>query len=178
MHAGELLRILLRWVHLLAAVVWIGGAILLLAAVRPAAHEGSAELQGSFVKALQARYRDLVEGSIIVLVVTGGLLTFDRLSGPGSSVPYAALLTLKVTLAVWMFYLAYRMRRRGRPRRARAEAGDRAPPAEGGGAAAAARPGASAAPTAARGFAPVLVLVLGILVLLLSEVLRTVYGSL
>jgi uncharacterized membrane protein len=183
----------LRWAHLLAAVAWVGGGLFYLVVLRPASRALPDPWRGSLITAAQARYRELVEATIAVLVVTGAVLSFDRLSGPGSSLPYVSLLALKVSLAAWMFYLAYRMgrlaggRRGDAGTRGRREAGrDAGWQTADGGRQSGALPGTGdpslqhfrSRHSPASSVAPRLVLALGGVVLLLAVALRVVYGSL
>src|SRR5688572_3586558 len=62
-------------------------------------------------QAVYRGFRELADASIVVFVVTGAILTFDRLSSSAATVTYLATLAAKVVLAVIMFALATRMRR-------------------------------------------------------------------
>ena len=101
--------LVVRWVHTLAAVLWVGGSLLYLLALRP-----SLRLEGEGVASVSRRialeFRGLVDTSIVVLVLTGVVLSFDRLSSPFVEVPYGLALGIKVVLSVSMFLLAYSRR--------------------------------------------------------------------
>lgn len=90
------------------------------------------------------RFGGLVDLCAFALVVTGAVITFDRLGTPRLPLAYPATLGLKVALAVWMFALARGLRRRRR---------------------------ASGTTAGLR------VLALGLAVMLLAEVLRSIYES-
>ena len=62
--------------------------------------------------AVAAEFRGLVDVCIIVLVVTGAILSFERLTGGFVGVPFVVTLGLKILLTLWMFYLALSLRRR------------------------------------------------------------------
>ena len=103
--------------------------------------------------AIDRRFRDLVQLSIVTLVVTGAVITFDRLElQPGPS--YAITLGIKVALAIWMFVLAQDLASRGRRRIIERRLGAEPPPP--------------------RGAPSWLVLALGVAVLLLSDVLKVI----
>jgi uncharacterized membrane protein len=104
--------LVVRWVHTLAAVLWVGGSLLYLFALRP-----SLRLEGEGVASVSQRialeFRGLVDTSIIVLVLTGVVLSFDRLSSRFVEVPYGLALGIKVIISLWMFWLAYARRSSG-----------------------------------------------------------------
>ena len=115
MSAGDLLIALLRWAHALAAIAWLGGGAYATLVLGP-------QLAGLEDREVAARLRSgtarefgrLIDASIVVFVVSGVLLTFDRLAGRGASVAYGIVLGLKVGLALWMFAIAQGFKRRGR----------------------------------------------------------------
>ena len=147
----DLFRVAIRWLHLLAAVAWVGGSIFYLLVLQPAAREGSISLPAS----LHARFQELVQISIITLLVTGALLTFDRLQlEPGSA--YVVTLGIKVALAVWMFLLAQDLVRRAR-RRAIERRLTSAPPS-----------------ASQKNEATSFILALGLVILVLSDVLKVI----
>jgi uncharacterized membrane protein len=110
---ADLLLVTLRWAHSLAAVVWIGGTIFYLLVIGPARAEGGRNGEPpAFWAAASARYRELFEVSVFIFIASGALLTFDRLSR-GAGTAYAALLAVKIVLALAAFHLGFRVRRRG-----------------------------------------------------------------
>ena len=102
--------LVIRWAHALAAVAWVGGGAFYLLVLRPAlrrvrgvppeAHAGIA-----------AEFRGLVGTAIIVLLLTGALLTLARLTESSITAPYVAVLVVKIALAALMFALAWHRRR-------------------------------------------------------------------
>jgi hypothetical protein len=66
------------------------------------------------LSAARQRFREVTELSLLVLLATGAVLTFDRLSR-GAAGLYAALLALKVVCAVLAYQFAFRWRRVGLP---------------------------------------------------------------
>ena len=99
-----------RWLHVVSAVAWVGGSIFYLLVLRPASRRNprAAELLG---EAAATEFRALVDTCIIVLVVTGGVLTFHRLESASVGAAYVLVLAVKVALAAVMFALAWRRRR-------------------------------------------------------------------
>ncbi len=99
-------RILLRWVHAVAALFWVGGSLFLYLVQRPAVRALPEPVRPVLEKAVRHRFRELVNTAIVVLLVSGVVLTFDRLSSPAATTAYAAVLGAKVVLALVAFYLA------------------------------------------------------------------------
>ena len=139
-----------RWAHAIAAVAWVGGGLFYLFILRPAVVGGS--LSSDSARAATERFGGLVKLAMWTLVVTGAVLFFTRISEPTATARYAAVLALKVALSAWMFFIAIRRRRRLAD-------------------AVAVRPGRIRAVAAALGHVN-MVVVLGVVVFLLSDVLR------
>lgn len=145
--ALDVFRTAIRWLHLLAAVAWIGGATFYLLALTPQLQQLTPEVRAG----IDRRFRDVVQLCTLALIATGAVLTFDRLQlQPGPA--YVVTLGVKVALAVWMFILAVDLANRGRRRLIERRAG---------------------APRS-RGAPSWLVLALGMAVLLLSDVLKVI----
>ena len=130
MDSSDLWRILLQWVHLLAAVAWVGGSLFFWLVWRPAARraadtpeaqpgpssEASEPSWRAFEAAVRREFRDVVKIAVGALVLTGAVLTFDRLAGAEASLLYGIVLGLKVAAALAMIWLVglLRPRRPGR----------------------------------------------------------------
>jgi uncharacterized membrane protein len=101
---AEALLVVLRWLHAIASVVFLGwSAVLWLDG--PPRDDSSAARQ---------RFKEITELTLLVFLATGVILTFDRLSR-GAGNLYAAVLVLKVVCAVVMYQFAFRWRRVGLP---------------------------------------------------------------
>jgi uncharacterized membrane protein len=105
---GEALIVLIRWIHAMAAVLWIGAAFAILAirAGLPSAGTPITDL-------VDRAYRDLTEAAIPIFLLTGALLTFERFSRGVPGPAYIGLLSAKLVLAFGMFHLGYAVRRSG-----------------------------------------------------------------
>ena len=115
------LLVVLRFIHVLAAALWVGGGIVVLAA-RGAAN--MPPLPGATSAALGRTVGRLVGTGFAVFVVTGVLLTFNRLAEQSIDAAYIAVLVSKTLLALAMFRLAVPGRRPAQPQ---ASASDRPP---------------------------------------------------
>jgi uncharacterized membrane protein len=152
---SEPFEIFILWAHAMAAVAWIGGSIFYALALNPALEEvGPTPERISLVSVASREFRELVKLGILVFIVTGVILTVSRLSLPRVTNAYVAVLVVKVSLSMVMFWLAGRLG----PRQSRGMPGE--------------------APAKPRPWwlrPQYLILMLGSLVTLLSQVLRVLY---
>ena len=88
----------------MAAVAWVGGGIFYLLVLRPAMRQSSAADQ-SLAASIGPEFRELVNVAIAVLVLTGVVLTFNRLTSDFVGVAYVSVLASKIALAFFAFYL-------------------------------------------------------------------------
>ena len=101
---AEALLVVLRWLHGIAAIVFLGWSAVLWLDGPPRGEPAPA----------RQRYKEVVELSLLVFLATGAILTFDRLSHGAGSV-YAAVLALKVLCGAVAYQYAFRWRRVGLP---------------------------------------------------------------
>ncbi len=105
-----IILLIIRWAHALAAVAWIGGSLFMLLAARPALR--NADPQGLVGRALAVEFRPVVTTAIAVLIVSGVILTVDRLTSDAAGFAYTAVLVAKIVLAVYAFGVAWLLPRR------------------------------------------------------------------
>lgn len=73
------MTVLLVWLHLLAAISWIGGTIFLSVVLVPVLkHEPFASQKALLFRTIAMRFRVVVWGAIAVLLLTGPLLLHQR----------------------------------------------------------------------------------------------------
>jgi hypothetical protein len=101
---AEGLLVILRWLHGIAAIVFLGWSAVLWLDGPPRGE----------VSLARQRYKELTELTLLVFLATGAVLTFDRLS-LGAGGLYAAVLALKVACGVVAYQYAFRWRRVGLP---------------------------------------------------------------
>ena len=110
MSVGDAFLLLIRWLHLLSAAAWVGGSLFYFLVVRPALRRAP-DTPRSFITGAATEYSALVNLCIVVLVATGVILAFDRLTSEHAAVPYVITLGVKSALSVWMFLLVRELRR-------------------------------------------------------------------
>jgi uncharacterized membrane protein len=122
MTPSDWMLVFLRVAHSLAAVVWLGGGVYFVVALRPAAREAESAGQ-AIVSAAQQAFGEWNQIATIVLLGSGIVLVFERLSAGDGGWLYVILLVLKILAAIWAFILVsarFRNRRR-RNKRASSE---------------------------------------------------------
>jgi putative copper export protein len=94
----------------MAAVAWVGGSLFYAAVLNPAMEEvGPTPDRVSLFVVTTREFREVVKLAILVFVVTGAILAVDRLSVPRVTTIYAVVLALKIGLSIAMFWLAGRL---------------------------------------------------------------------
>jgi hypothetical protein len=101
---AEALLVILRWLHGLATIVFLGWSAVVWLDGPPRSDSALA----------RQRFKEVIELSLIVFLATGAVLTFERLS-QGAGGLYAALLALKVACGIVAYQFAFRWRRVGMP---------------------------------------------------------------
>jgi hypothetical protein len=101
---AEALLVVLRWLHGVAAIAFVGWSAVLWLDGPP---------RGD-VPAARQRFKEVTELSLLMFLATGAILTFNRLS-LGAGGVYAVVLALKVACSVVAYQFAFRWRRVGLP---------------------------------------------------------------
>ena len=115
MGVSDVFLLIVRWIHLVSAAAWVGGSIFYLVVLRPAQRrsaKGNTESVRSVLAGAAVEFKGLVDTCIFVLLVTGVILTANRLTPGAVGVAYVAVLGVKIALSTWMFMLARGRRRR------------------------------------------------------------------
>lgn len=110
----EVSVVLTRWAHLMATVAWLGGNLFFLVVLRPSLRRGGAPRD--LARRIGGGFKEVVDLSMWVLVITGGILIFDRLTAE-IGLTYAYVLAVKLLLSALMFLVALSLSRRGPQRR-------------------------------------------------------------
>ena len=111
MTGSDLFLVVVRWIHVVAAAAWVGGSIFYLFVLRPSLRR-SPEAGRKINEATAAEFGTLVDTCIFVILATGVILTFNRLTAGVTGPSYGLVLAAKIALSVWMFILARGRRRR------------------------------------------------------------------
>lgn len=107
--ASDWIMLIVRWAHAIGAVAWIGGSAFFAFVLRPV-EKANPDLVRPVLRPLGSVYRELVDISVIVIIITGLVLMFDRLTGNDATAAWFIVLGVKLALAIWMFYLVWHFR--------------------------------------------------------------------
>jgi hypothetical protein len=103
----EILAIMARWVHMLSAIIAVGGAVFMRFVLMPAAQtELSPETRASLHTRLVARWKYIVRVCIGCLLATGSFNFYLALESGIKSASYHALFGIKLITAFAIFFLA------------------------------------------------------------------------
>ena len=96
-----------RWVHILAVITAVGGAIFMRMALLPAAAEALSDEQHDALRtAVVRRWKRLVHASIALLLITGSFNFYVTFGDGVSPIPYHPIFGVKVLAAFTIFFLA------------------------------------------------------------------------
>lgn len=103
----EIFLLLTRWIHAMAAVIWVGGSLFVVLVLRTRNNSGGGNISAMSSAALD-QFRGLVDSCIAVLVVTGTILFFNRITDVSTSSMYVITATVKIVISLWMIAIARR----------------------------------------------------------------------
>lgn len=104
MEITEVFHILIRWAHLISATIWVGGSLFWLLIINPASKKTTVDLK-EFANKMSSEFRSLVNTCIFIMIVTGVIMTFNKIT-PGNIGPtYLIFLGIKILLVLIMIYL-------------------------------------------------------------------------
>jgi putative copper export protein len=109
---GEAFLLIVRWLHAIAAVTWVGGGIFYWAVLKPALR--TQDSNSFMARVAGPEFGQLVSVAMGALILTGSILAVDRLSEEAATGMYGLLLGLKILASAWMFGVVLFRRR---PRR-------------------------------------------------------------
>ena len=109
----DLLLAGVRWSHAVAAVALVGGSLFALLYLGPVLRGDGAQLE-PIRRVTLAGFSELVDLSLVVFIISGGLLTFERLTSGAAGTPYMILLAIKLLLSFLLYRWAFAVRGTGR----------------------------------------------------------------
>lgn len=107
MQGFDVVTLVLRWIHIVAAMAAIGGAIFMYVAYVPASETLEESTRQSLREETRKRWAKFIHGAIGLLLITGGI-NFVRLAvlSKINPMPYHAIFGVKFLLALVVFFLA------------------------------------------------------------------------
>ncbi len=100
----DILGLVFRWLHIIPALILVGGTIFLRLSLVPATIESSASEE--LREAIRKRWSKLVAASVLLLLVSGLYNAAMKAIGFHLPVDYNILLLVKIALGLAIFYLS------------------------------------------------------------------------
>jgi putative copper export protein len=95
--------LLIKLIHITASTVWVGGSLFFLLVVNQ-----SLTNENKFIKGiLGANFKQIVDLCIWVLLLSGIILTVNKLTSNSATVVYGSLLGFKLALVAWTTFLIW-----------------------------------------------------------------------
>ena len=116
MDITDLFHLFVRWTHLVSAGAWVGGSIFWILVLNPSTRQFNSDFIIQLQDQVSAEFRGLVDTCIFVLLTTGAIMTFNRLTPGNIGYQYALILGLKIIFVAVMFYLIRAKRQSRTPR--------------------------------------------------------------
>ncbi len=106
---ADIILLIIRWLHAVAAVAWVGGGIFYWIVLGPALR--SSQISRSVARFAGPEFGQLVSLARGVLLITGAILAFDRLTDQTATAAYVSVLVIKIVLGGWMFGVVWARQR-------------------------------------------------------------------
>lgn len=105
MEVLDILFVLSRWIHIVSAVVAIGGTIFIRFVLAPSGAALPEEAHQQLRSRLLPRWQKFVHACVGLLLLTGGFNLFVAISNKVAPMPYHAIFAVKFLLAMVVFFL-------------------------------------------------------------------------
>tara|TARA_B100001123_G_C15328614_1_gene1030424 strand:+ start:571 stop:1068 length:498 start_codon:yes stop_codon:yes gene_type:complete len=102
----DILMVLMRWLHLTSAAVWIGGSIFFILVVQSKTNDSKKFAKISKFGIL-SEFSSLSDILISTLLLSGMILTVNRLTIGTISSLYLSILSFKIILSLWLFLIVW-----------------------------------------------------------------------
>ena len=109
----DVILLLIRWIHAVSAVAWVGGGMFYLMVLKPATK--GKPLDPDNASRIARDFRSLVYSVMALLLITGIILTASKLTSGKIEEIYVIVLALKIMLAGYMAFVVRFLRRHQYP---------------------------------------------------------------
>ena len=103
LNSSDLLHTIIRWSHLISGAAWMGGIIFWLLVLNPTTKKF--QTSNEYLNHITDDFKRLVDTCIFVLLATGAIITFNRITPGNMGANYLILLGIKITLIVIMIFI-------------------------------------------------------------------------
>ena len=105
-------EIILNLTHSVSASIWLGGCFIMVAITTSEKFflNKNNELAYSIISKI---FKELVNASMILIFVSGIIMTIQRLSDVQASLGYGIILIIKIMISAWVAYRIWKFRKTG-----------------------------------------------------------------
>ncbi len=101
----NIFNVLVIWAHLISATAWVGGSIFWLIVVTPSIKKISPNDKIEIMKSISNEFKSVVDTSMFILLFTGAIMTFNRITPGHIGSLYVLILGIKILFVSYLFYL-------------------------------------------------------------------------
>ena len=107
---ADILLLIVRWIHISTAVIWVGGGIFYLIAVRPIKYTANRYLNET-IPSINKNLTHISDISILSLTSTGTIIMLNALLQQNLTALYISILVIKLFLSVLIFTITINKKR-------------------------------------------------------------------
>ncbi|MFL2627462.1 MAG: hypothetical protein ACJ0OY_04105 [Dehalococcoidia bacterium] len=95
--------LIIKLIHITASTIWVGGSLFFLLVVNQSITQENKFLKGI----LGSNFKQIVDLCIWILLLSGVILTVNKLTSNSATVVYGSLLGFKLALVAWVTFLIW-----------------------------------------------------------------------
>ena len=111
----EILIFIINLLHSISASIWLGGCIFMIGITLNDEFKVLDNSNRVFI-IISSTLRELVNGSMILIFLTGIIMTIQKLSLVQTDINYAVILGIKIVISVGILYRIWQFRNTGYPK--------------------------------------------------------------
>ncbi len=105
MNIVNIFNIAVTWAHLISATAWVGGSIFWLIVLTPSIQKIPSNHKTEILRSISHEFKSVVDTSMFILLFTGAILTFNKITPGHIGSLYVLILGIKILLVSYLFYL-------------------------------------------------------------------------
>ena len=105
MNIVNIFNIAVAWAHLISATAWVGGSIFWLIVLTPSIQKTPSNHKTEILRSISNEFKSVVDTSMFILLFTGAILTFNKITPGHIGTLYVLILGIKILLVSYLFYL-------------------------------------------------------------------------
>ena len=99
-----------RWLHIIGASIWLGGTAVYSLILNPIKKTNPS--YKNLFKEINTKYKEIINISIIILLVSGVIMMFERITGSPPPTLWFIFLFIKIFLAIIIMFLSWKLRKK------------------------------------------------------------------